>query len=36
MGFVSSIENSISKTVCELFGKFANNAKKVEAKLKTT
>ena len=35
MGFVSSIENSISKTVCELFGKFANNAKKVEAKLKT-
>ena len=36
MGFVSSIENSISKTVCELFGEFANNAKKVEAKLKTT
>ena len=35
MGFVSSIENSISKTVCELFGKFANNAKKVETKLKT-
>lgn len=34
-GFVSGIENSISKTVCELFGKFANNAKKVEAKLKT-
>jgi hypothetical protein len=36
MGFVSSIENRISKTVRELFGKFANNAKKVEAKLKTT
>ncbi len=35
-GFVSGIENSISNTVCELFGKFANNAKKVEAKLKTT
>ena len=35
-GFVSGIENSISKTVCELFGKFANNAKKVEAKLKTS
>ena len=34
-GFVSGIENSISNTVCELFGKFANNAKKVEAKLKT-
>ena len=34
-GFVSGIENSISNTVCGLFGKFANNAKKVEAKLKT-
>ena len=34
-GFVSGIENSISSTVCSLFNKFAGNAKKVEAKLKT-
>ena len=34
--FATSIENSISDTVCDLFGKFANNAKKVEAKLKTS
>jgi hypothetical protein len=33
-GFVSSIENSLSKTVCSLFGKFANNAKNIESKLK--
>lgn len=35
-GFVTSIENSISDTVCDLFSKFAGNAKKVEAKLKTS
>lgn len=35
-GFVSGIENSISSTVCGLFSKFANNAKKVETKLKST
>lgn len=35
-GFVSGIETSISETVCNLFGKFADNAKKVEAKLKTS
>jgi len=34
-GFVSGIENSISSTVCGLFSKFANNAKKVETKLKS-
>jgi hypothetical protein len=33
-GFVSSLENSLSKTVCSLFGKFANNAKNIESKLK--
>lgn len=33
-GFVSSIENSLSKTICSLFGKFANNAKNIESKLK--
>lgn len=34
-GFVTGIENSISKTVCSVFGKVADNAKKVEAKLKS-
>ena len=34
-GFITGIENSISKTICSLFGKYADNAKKVEAKLKT-
>jgi hypothetical protein len=34
--FFSGIENSISKTVCSLFGKYADNAKKVESKLKLT
>ena len=34
-GFISGIENSISKTVCGLFGKFANNAEKVKSKLAT-
>jgi hypothetical protein len=34
-GFVSGIENSISGTVCSLFGKFADNAEKVKSKLKT-
>lgn len=33
-GFVSGIENSISSAVCSLFSKFANNAKKIETKLK--
>jgi hypothetical protein len=34
-GFISGIETSISKTVCGLFGKFANNAEKVKSKLAT-
>ena len=34
-GFISGIENSISSTVCELFGKFAENAEKVKSKLAT-
>ena len=34
-GFITGIENSISKTICSLFGKYADNAKKVESKLKT-
>ena len=33
-GFITNIENSLSKTVCSLFGKFANNAKNIESKLK--
>lgn len=35
-GFVSGIENSISNTICSLFGKFADNAEKVKSKLKTS
>ena len=34
-GFISGIENSISSTVCGLFGKFADNAEKVKSKLAT-
>ena len=34
--FAKGIENSLSNTVCSLFSKFTNNAKKVEAKLKTS
>lgn len=32
--FVKGIEGSMSKTICGLFGKFTDNAKKVESKLK--
>ena len=34
--FARGIENSLSSSVCSLFSKFTNNAKKVEAKLKTS
>jgi hypothetical protein len=34
--FARGIENSLSSSVCGLFSKFTNNAKKVEAKLKTS
>lgn len=34
--FGTSIENGISSTICGLFSKFADNAEKVESKLKTS
>ena len=34
--FATSIENGISSTICGLFSKFADNAEKVESKLKTS
>ena len=34
--FIGGIENSISGTICSLFGKYADNVEKVKDKLQTS